>query len=96
MEDKKYFWHGRFFSENQINALKENNFRNIPTDKLKAISSKGGKVSAEKKRRVKAMKERASQILNDQLFYEGYTEEFLKDFAEFRKKKYHESTAGKN
>lgn len=73
---------------NRLKGLPEgyiqHNFALIDRDRHREISSKGGKASGEARRK-KAEHDRFLRQVLDDMFFEGYTEEDIKDFRAWQR-----------
>ena len=60
IDEDRVFWHGRIYSQKQIQTLRRNSFKNMTPEKHRELSSRGGKASA-RSREVNKAKERLIQ-----------------------------------
>lgn len=56
IDENHVWWHGRLYSNKQVEVLKRNSFRNMDKTRHKELSSKGGRNSGESKRLKKLTK----------------------------------------
>ena len=83
--DDSVYWQGRTYSRKQIKALKDNNFKNISSSKLKFISKMGGVASGIARRKKRDEREAIKRVLHQQLLIDEITEKELEDFISWQK-----------
>lgn len=83
--DKSVYWKGKVYSSKQVDVLVNNNFKNIPSEKHKSISKKGGIASGIARRKKKKQYEYCKKVVHNSMNLYGILDEEIREFENWKK-----------